>query len=697
MITKKLGILLKKSKDIEAMAGYLVDHGDWKQATKLMEENRLWSQAEQIYVSQNEWEQAAEMNIRLSHWEQAGVMFGKAGLFDRATDCLEKAYGLVNQQKVVATDASAIQSWNKERRRIMGWLSNLYIKLQKFQLAGEGFEQLGDFEAAAKCYGRAKCYIQSATMWVKIKNYEEAEKIIGFAKNKKSIDFNIAFGEINKYNGRVEEAGDAYMLGEMYLEAGSQFMQAGKSLKAAEAFHKAESWEEAACNYRDGGEKEKAAFLFERIGLVQEAAELLDSMGQNDKAAELYERGGMFGRAGILLALSGDNKRALNLLQRTTPYDPYYEEAKERMYQILMDLGHHSMLVDRLRQEYGEVKISQENLGGFYLWGLSFMKLGEMKRAVEVFERILSIDYDFRDVKAQLQQCQEAVRTKNFEVATSEVILSPEKIETNQIIAGRYQVLSEIGKGGMGMIFRVRDKELDMEVAMKVLRSSDSTTFEGFKTELKLARQITHPNVIKVFDIGRYFDMPYFTMEFVPGDSLQNWVKKDERSLQEVIYVFLQIIEGVGAAHKMGILHRDLKPFNVLVGEKRKVKLLDFGIAKKESGGEQQSLTGSPKYMSPEQIRNEPLDRRTDVYSLGIVLYFMLARREPFTGKTAKDILLKHIRSPLPDMDLFNPEVPKWLNQMVEKCCSKDRTKRFGTVEEIKQVIMSHLMPTKGR
>ena len=223
------------------------------------------------------------------------------------------------------------------------------------------------------------------------------------------------------------------------------------------------------------------------------------------------------------------------------------------------------------------------------------------------------------------------------------------KLELASLFAQRYEILEELGKGGMGEVYRVKDKKLNEEMALKVLKpeiASDRATIERFKNELKLARKIAHRNVCKMYDLNEEKEIPYITMEYVKGEDLKSLIQtKGKLSIDEAVGIAMQVCKGLAEAHDLGIIHRDLKPQNIMIDKKDTAKIMDFGIARStEAPGVTQTgmILGTPDYMSPEQVEGEEADQRSDLYSVGVILFEMTTGKLPFAGESALSVILKH-------------------------------------------------------
>jgi tetratricopeptide (TPR) repeat protein/predicted Ser/Thr protein kinase len=257
-------------------------------------------------------------------------------------------------------------------------------------------------------------------------------------------------------------------------------------------------------------------------------------------------------------------------------------------------------------------------------------------------------------------------------------------------ITSRYRVVKLLGRGGMGAVYHVFDRELDREVALKVIRpelAESLKALERFKREIQLSSKVTHKNVLRVYDLGESGGVRFLTMQYVEGDSLAALLKMEGRlPVGRAQEIFRQICQGLGAAHEQGILHRDLKPQNILIDRAGTVFLSDFGLAKSfELSGMTESGTvlGTPYYMSPEQVKGDPIDARSDLYSLGIILYEMLTGQVPYSAGSAYEVMAQRLqRPPRPVRDL-NPEVPSYLQGILNRCLVVDRDLRYSSTEQI--------------
>jgi tetratricopeptide (TPR) repeat protein len=256
--------------------------------------------------------------------------------------------------------------------------------------------------------------------------------------------------------------------------------------------------------------------------------------------------------------------------------------------------------------------------------------------------------------------------------------------------AGRYEFIEELGRGGMGKVYKVFDKKINDEVAIKILKpeiSDDEKIIERFSNELKLARKIVHKNVGRMYDINDEDGTHFITMEYVPGEDLKSFIKRvGHLPAGKSISIAKQVCEGLVEAHRLGVVHRDLKPSNIMIDREGNARIMDFGIARslKTKGLTSTGvMVGTPEYMSPEQVEGKEIDRRSDIYSLGVILFEMLTGKAPFSGETPYSIAFKHKTEPPPDPKEMNVQIPEKLSRVILKCMEKAKEERYQKAEEL--------------
>src|ERR1700733_2573479 len=281
-------------------------------------------------------------------------------------------------------------------------------------------------------------------------------------------------------------------------------------------------------------------------------------------------------------------------------------------------------------------------------------------------------------------------------------------------VIGHYRVLEEVGAGAMGEVYRARDERLGRDVAVKLIRQTSSGNADHlrrFEWEARAAAALNHPNIVAVYDVGLDEGSPYIVCELLAGKTLRQRLSEGALPARQAVDFSLQIVQGLIAAHDRRIIHRDLKPENLFVTTEGRIKILDFGVAKLQSGPEESgrtaqdlttvtksgSIIGTVAYMSPEQLRATGVDHRSDIFSVGAILYEMLTARRAFRGATEVDTITAVLREDPPEIDLSQPGVPVPVQQIVRHCLEKEPEKRFQSARDLGFALETLAIASGGR
>ncbi len=268
-------------------------------------------------------------------------------------------------------------------------------------------------------------------------------------------------------------------------------------------------------------------------------------------------------------------------------------------------------------------------------------------------------------------------------------------------VNGRYKIIKKVGSGGMANVYLADDLILEREVAVKLLSldfQEDKDSLRRFQREALSTTELTHPNIVNIYDVGEG-DEPYIVMEYVDGMDLKQYIRQNHPiPYQKAIDIMDQILSGIAYAHENDVIHRDIKPHNILIDKEGKVKITDFGIAvalSQNSITQTNSLLGSVQYISPEQARGNVVTKQSDIYSLGIVLYELLTGSVPFEGESAVSIALKHFQTPIPSIKESDSRISQALENVVLKATAKEPKQRYASVEEMKTDLQTTLSPSR--
>jgi len=277
---------------------------------------------------------------------------------------------------------------------------------------------------------------------------------------------------------------------------------------------------------------------------------------------------------------------------------------------------------------------------------------------------------------------------------------TPDELTRGTVFAGRYEMLEVLGGGGMGKVYRVYDRKLEEEVALKLIKpeiSANRKAIERFKNELKVARKITHKSVCKMYDLGESGGTSYITMEYVPGEDLRSFIHRSKQlTVATSLSIAIQVAAGLGEAHRLGIVHRDLKPGNIMIDKEGNAKIMDFGIARTLAVADETAegiIIGTPEYMSPEQVEGREVDARSDIFAFGCVLYEMLTGKSAFGRKTTAQAIAAVLHEEAPLVSESGVEVPEELQRVISRCLEKDPECRFRSINDVVSLLTG---PEKG-
>jgi len=346
-------------------------------------------------------------------------------------------------------------------------------------------------------------------------------------------------------------------------------------------------------------------------------------------------------------------------------------------------------LFDLAFEKFRKIPLDDTMKDIVYNLGLDYERKRMLNKAVSVYEYIIHTDSDFRDLRTRIPKLRKLIAplaVSGHEFRQDGKIVVSEDLEIKPTV-GRYEIMSELGQGAMGVVYKAIDPKINRPLAIKTIRFSDEFEEEKIKEikerflrEAEIAGKLSHPTIVAIYDVGEDFDLTYMAMEFLEGENLQKYCRKGSLLvLRRALYVVSETALALDYAHRQGVIHRDIKPANIMLLKDGKVKVTDFGIAKAVSSSQTKSgiVLGTPNYMSPEQINGHEIDGRSDIFSLGVVFFELLTGQLPFHGKNLTNLFYQITQVKHPSPRSLNPKIPKPCEQLLDKALAKNPEQRF--------------------
>ena len=490
-----------------------------------------------------------------------------------------------------------------------------------------------------------------------------------------------------------------------------------------------------------GGRPEGAARAFAAAGAVEDAARVLRSAGRIDLAPRILAEAGFPLEAARCQVEAGDASAALERILRL-PKDARYHEAAREAVLLACQLDTLGVRFEQFVRGYlASGPKDDGDLPAFYELAELYLRHGMPENAEEAFGKILARAPDYRDVPSRLAALTEtssprdgslanvmgederfrrsALRsarpagakpastmggafptTRRLESLDLGPPVSPPTFAAGAMVADRYLVEVEIGRGGMATVYRAKDLELSEEVALKVFRPmpDDEDGLSRFRQELKVSRRLVHPNITRVYDMGVYKGQRYISMELLVGHSLEE-LNGPPWPLRRGLDCLIQVCQGLGAAHAHGVIHRDIKPGNLFLTQEGLAKIMDFGVARQRAAhGITQvgMIIGTPEYVSPEQIRGEVAGETSDLYALGVVAYEMFTGRKPFVHDELVPLLQMHLLAPPDPPSQHKPGLPSDLDAAILTLLRKDPRHRFQSARAVEEALAAIRGSSRG-
>jgi eukaryotic-like serine/threonine-protein kinase len=726
----KTAAQLEKDQGAEAAGDHLLDAGLRDEAVEVFVRGELLVRAGEVRHDQNRFEDAAELFSKAGRWETAGKIYAQVEAFDKAARCymeLDKksvagemferagsyreagdcyraigfgrhaaqAYlkahaeseaaeclvAVFNEEGGVAAAKSDVQV--KEMRGIAKTAGDLLFKLERYEEAEAVLSRGELYGPAAKVAFHRNDFARAADLFLKVSRGDLAAKALERLGNTKGAAR--ALGNYLREQGQLEQAAEQLESAEEWVDAAGAYRSMERYADAGRCYFNGQDFGAAAEMFRAVGEYAQAGESYAQTRQFREAAQSFQEANLPVRQAEMLEQAGENFEAGTLFMQHGRHEDAIRLLQQVPDTDVRFADACAALGQVFAERGMDSLAVKKYEQATADTAVSRATVQAYYGLARAYEQRGQLPRAIELFERILTFDYQYEDVAARVEQ----IKATSREVArTASPAVSPVLADdgATQERQERYQAVREIGRGGMGVVYLARDRLLERDVAYKVLPEQlreNPDALRNFLREAKAAAQLNHPNIVTVYDVGESSHGYYLAMEFVNGTTLKEIVqKRGPIAPGGLIYILRQMAEALGYAHGKKVVHRDIKTANTMWTADKQVKIMDFGLAKlmEEVRNATTTISGTPFYMSPEQTLGKSVDHRTDLYSLGVTVFELATGQLPFRRG---NVPYHHVHTPPPDPRTLNPKLPDPLAEVILRCLAKAPDDRYASAREV--------------
>ncbi|MFH1808271.1 MAG: protein kinase [Pseudomonadota bacterium] len=723
----------------------LLDHDHVRKAVSLLQTLQprdaeaaggLLEKAGRVEEAHEQFRRAGDFYVEHGEAGRAGKCYYRAGMNDLARPFLEQSWeqifrpdkphdvasmllevGAVHAAGLAFSRAASAIADVDESRKLARRAASLLAKGGDPDAGAVLLERTGQLADAAELYAHAGSIDKAVTLLSSIKASARAgEILLKVGQIDRAIDCYVDAGEVSRAAEIAITSGRARQ-GAALLErignsaAAIQLLeQSGELREAAEMLRSGGDPARAAAMYERGGEYSLAAALYENNGELQRAAALFGKAGERAKAARLYLKVGHLREASAVLGGSVDDDTR-----------PLHAELGARFG----ELGASGQALEHLMAAVAGTPLSPQNYGVYFHLGRLYEQLGDVTTALALFQQIYGINPYLEGLVGRIQELQanklqsmqptspahsppqarpadpRFAETMGGTGPTSGLVAIDTQTGRAPLVDAkeRYRIDGELGRGAMGKVLKAFDTVLQRGVALKTLPevlASDTKAQSAFLAEARAAAALHHPHIVTLFDVGITNGVPYIAMELVEGGDLATFLSSHpQTSLAQRLRLLAEVASALAAAHQRGIVHRDVKPGNILLDVEGHTRLADFGIARARHKQEASTTpVGTPFYMSPEQVRGSSVDLRADIYSLGVVMFQVSSGRLPFEEG---DVLQHHIATPAPLLRAVAPGTPEALERLVQSCLQKDpgaRPQSASAVRSALEVIAQSLEGT---
>jgi tRNA A-37 threonylcarbamoyl transferase component Bud32 len=492
--------------------------------------------------------------------------------------------------------------------------------------------------------------------------------------------------EVLSSSGRTQEAVARLVAENQDAAAAELARDAQRWDLAAPILERLNRWGEASDVHELAGNLTAAARCAERAGEDERALQIYRSLNHTEKAAHCLARLGSLQDALIELHRAGQLREACEILRSYPGPVPDIPDVILDMAEWAYDHGDRERAIACLQRAVVGVALQPGRLDPAVALARLLDEAGEADSAMAQLDRVLAFDYSFEP--AQTLRAQVVARQARAAPADTRPPTAPAPSEPSPAERQRYEILTELGRGGMGVVYKARDTRLERDVAIKVLRTTSPEEAARLEQEAKAAATLNHSGIVTIFDFEAGFDGYFITMEYVPGDALDHLMRSHpERIRDNLLGILVRLADAIAYAHSHHVIHRDLKPGNILLTPLHEVKILDFGIAARldTGAGAAPSVCGTPYYMAPEQIRGEAPTPATDIYAFGATSFHLATGQPPFKKGNVIDA---HLNTPPPNPADLAHDLPPGLDQIILRCLEKQSDQRFQSADALREALL---------
>jgi tetratricopeptide (TPR) repeat protein len=720
------GAYLEAARVYEQLASWEDAADAYERGRAFLEAARVWehqnqpAKAARMYEQANEFLRAGEMHVRAGNHLRAATLFQKAGLDVRAAEAAERAGDLERaatlyakcdafdragelrfrmRQYAQAADLlergagrlrrvpQDSEAHRQAARALARRCAEAHAKAGQPARAGAVLRDHGLEVEAAAHYCQAGEWDIGLGLFLRHQQFDEAARLC--QQVGREAELHVVRGEQCLAEAREADAAREFEAGGLWWRAGEMYQRVGEYARAAEMYARHGDEERAAEMYLAAGDPKRAAMALERLGKRPEAAQYYREAGERREAARLLQETGDHFEAATELLAVGAAEEAMALLQQVGPESERYLEATVLLGDLFLERNLDGPAREKYERATALRPIGPDFVYPTYQLARLQERQGNVQEALRLYEKVVAEQFDYRDVQERVSELWDRLAGTTQAVPVRDAAGSVERAAP-----ARYRIVREVGRGGMGIVYQAEDDILLRPVAYKVLPDAvrdDPRALEDFLREARIAASLHHPNIVTIFDAGQTADAVYIAMEYVEGRSLQDILDEVRiLPLSQALDIFRQACRSLIHAHRQQIVHRDVKPANIMVSSGGTVKLMDFGLAAvvSHASAKVSAVRGTPFYMAPEQITGEPVSALADQYALGCTLYHMVAGRPPFVEG---DVLYHHIHTEPVSPRQWNAKVPVWLDAVVLRSIVKVPGKRFPSVDVLLREVERNL------